>query len=76
MEKPYITQEFIEKHIDKFKSFRSLNENPFITIEFIEKHINKIWGFTTFIEKGPCITQKFNEKYILDNLWYCKIIKS
>jgi hypothetical protein len=55
----FITEEFIEKNIDKISNWFSFSKNPNISFEFIKKHSNKNWNWL-LISKRVTFNQIIN----------------
>lgn len=68
---PNITEEFIEKYIDRgLDWYYGLSNNKNLSLEFIEKYIDRDWDWEA-ISRNPNLTLEFIEKYIEKSWdWY------
>lgn len=65
---PNITEEFIEKYIDRgLDWYCGLSNNENLSLEFIDKYIDRDWDWDA-ISRNPNLTLEFIEKHI-DKSW-------
>lgn len=57
-----ITEEMVERYIDKLWDWRMLSAHPAISIEFIEKHPEKPWDWSC-VSSNPNLTADIIKKY-------------